>query len=123
MKEIENLTIKEAKKKLEEYEQLSELFGKKVKSTEDHPYEVGKNYFIRTVTMHLVGKLIAVYDKELVIQDAAWVADNGRFHKFMEGELDDNCEIEPFPDGLVIVGRGSILDCALWKGELLRSVK
>jgi hypothetical protein len=124
MKSIENLTIKEAKEKLAEYEQLTELFGKSNGGVDtNHPFEVGKFYFIRTVTMHLVGKLIAVYDKELVLQDCAWVADNGRFHKFVNGELDNNCEIEPFPDGKVLVGRGSLLDCTIWKGKPLRSVK
>lgn len=43
-----------------------------------HPFEVGKNYFIRTVTHHHTGKLVAVYDHELVLENAAWIADDGR---------------------------------------------
>ena len=42
-----------------------------------HPYEIGKNYFIRTVTHHLVGRLIKVTSKELVLEEASWIADDG----------------------------------------------
>ena len=45
----------------------------------NHPYKIGSNYLIRTVTMIYTGKLVAVYDKELVISSASWIADTGRF--------------------------------------------
>jgi len=38
-----------------------------VMSEREAPYEVGKNYFIRTVTMSYTGKLIWVGEKELVL--------------------------------------------------------
>lgn len=123
MKKLNELTIKEAKERLKEYEELSALFNKNVESDNSDYWKIGKPYFIRTVTMHLVGELVGVYDKELVLKDASWIADNGRFHRFVNGELDDNCEIEPFPDGEVIVGRGALLDATIWKGKLLREVK
>ena len=30
----------------------------------EHPYSVGKAYFIRTVTMYYIGKLVAVYPQD-----------------------------------------------------------
>jgi len=78
----------------------------------DHPYQIGKAYFIRTVTMYYIGKLVKVLPQELVLEHAAWVADTGRFADAMsKGTLS---EVEPFPAGQVIVGRGSVIDACLW---------
>lgn len=87
-----------------------------------HPYEIGKNYFIRTVTHHLTGKLVAVHETELVLEDAAWIADDGRFAEAVEkGEFS---EVEPFPAGRqVIVGRGSLVDAISIPFKLPRAQK
>ena len=84
---------------------LKETTGKST----DHPYEVGKNYHIRTVTMAHAGKLKAVYDKELVLEGASWVADTGRFNEYLK-DTSKVSENEPFKND-VIVGRGAIVDC------------
>ena len=79
------------------------------------PWKSGEAYLIRTVTMFVVGRLLEVYDQELVLIDAAWVPDTGRFHDaLVTGRLN---EVEPFP-GLVIVGRGSIVDATQWVHSL-----
>lgn len=87
-----------------------------------HPYSVGKNYFIRTVTHHLTGKLIKVTAKELVLEGAAWIADDGRFHDALKtGKLN---EVEPFPSECeVIVGRGSLIDAVEWLHKLPQDQK
>ena len=74
-----------------------------------HPYQVGKLYHCRTVTMAIAGKLKAVYDSELVFEDASWVASTGRFNEYLKdtNKIDEN---EPFQND-VIVGRGAIVDC------------
>ena len=89
---------------------------------DDHPYKVGSNYFIRTVTHHFTGKLIKVTKQELVLIDAAWIADDGRFHDAMtKGEFD---EIEPYVSGQeVIIGRGSIIDASTWNHALPKEQK
>lgn len=103
--DIDDLTIGQAK-------ELSQMFGKceAVAAAENpaSPWEIGKKYFIRTVTMYLTGELISVSEKELVLKDGAWIADSGRFN---EALIDiNNCkEVEPFQNP-VIVGRGSIID-------------
>ena len=73
-----------------------------------HPFEIDKNYFFRTLTHYYTGKLIAVYENELVLANAAWIADTGRFNVAIKtGEFD---EVEPFADHEVIIGRGMITD-------------
>jgi hypothetical protein len=78
-------------------------------SSAEHPYAVGKNYFIRTVTHHYTGTLIAVYPAELVLAKAAWIADDGRLTQALATETFSEVEIYPI-DQPVIIGRGSILD-------------
>lgn len=76
--------------------------------SQDHPYEIGKPYFIRTVTMIDTGIVIAVTDKEIILEEAAWIADTGRFAQALE-KAEFN-EVEPFPNGRVIVNRSAIIE-------------
>lgn len=81
---------------------------------------LGEKYLIRTVTMMLTGRLVYLDDKELVLEDAAWIADSGRFSEALKtGKLN---EVEPFP-GEAGVGRGAIVDFAVWGHELPKVVK
>lgn len=107
--ELENLSIKEAKQKLRELKELSELLNQPVQANNDSIWELGKNYFIRTVTHHHTGKLLLVTDKELVLENAAWIADSGRFQQALEKcEFD---EVEMFPKGkIVILNRGAMIE-------------
>lgn len=103
MLDINDLTIKQIK----EIQQMTSCCS----SEEGCPWVLGKNYFIRTVTIHLIGKLCFVSDKELLLKDASWVADRGRFHDALKtGELN---EVEPFVNN-VIVNRGSVIDATVW---------
>ena len=89
-------------------------------SGESHPYQIGKNYFIRTVTMFYTGKLIKVTAKEIILSDAAWIADTGRFMDAIKmGKLN---EVEPFQDD-VVIGRGSLIDATIWNHPLPREQK
>jgi hypothetical protein len=74
----------------------------------DGVWEIGASYLIRTVTMIDTGRLVRVTEHELVLDNAAWIADTGRFMTaLLIGEFN---EVEPFPYGQVIVGRGAIID-------------
>ncbi len=85
-----------------------------------YPWQIGKNYLIRTVTNYFTGRLIHVGHLELVLADAAWIADTGRFSDAVRnGTLN---EVEPYP-GEVIVGRGSITDACVWDSSLPREQK
>lgn len=95
---------------------------KTICETDNDPWAefLGKNVLIRTVTMIQVGTLVGIGEQELVLRDAAWVADTGRFADVLKGTIKPK-EVEPWPDGNVIVGRGAVIDACLWTGDLLRS--
>lgn len=79
------------------------------------PYQVGKNYLIRSVTHYYTGRLVSVFRQELVLEDAAWIADTGRFSNALKsGNLN---EVEPM-SGRVVVGRGAIIDASIWEHSL-----
>ncbi len=77
-------------------------------TSDNSAWEIGKVYLIRTVTMIDTGVLVAVTDQELVLEDAAWIADTGRFSDAIKSA--SFSEVEPFPDGRVIIGRGAVVD-------------
>ena len=86
-----------------------------------HPYQIGKNYFIQTVTHYYTGKLLEVLKDELVLEDAAWIADTGRFSDFIkDGKFH---EAEPYPSGKLIIGRGSLVQAFQWPHKLPREQK
>ena len=87
----------------------------------NHPYSIGSNYLIRTVTMIYTGKLEAVYDKELVISSAAWIPETERWADCVEKGIFK--EIEPYPNGKITIGRGAILDAVPVKWSLPRTQK
>ena len=65
---------------------ILELVSDKTETGElNTPFVVGKNYFIRTFTYHSLGKLKAITGQFLVLEDAGWVADSGRFNEFLSG--------------------------------------
>ncbi len=85
----------------------------KPKGDTSHPWQIGKNYFIRTVTMAQTGKLVAVHEKELVLERAAWIADTGRFADAM-ADTSKFSEVEPWPaDEPVIVSRAAVIDAVV----------
>lgn len=71
-----------------------------------HPYKIGQAYLVETVTKYYTGRLIAVHAQELVLEDAAWIADTGRYSQAVK--TGDFSEVEPI-QGPVVVGRGSIV--------------
>ena len=99
--DINDLTLGQIK-------QLTSLFPQAAPATDDSAWEMGKHYLIRTVTMIDAGKLIGVTEHELILEDASWIADTGRFSDAVaKAEFG---EVEPFPDGRVIIGRGAVVD-------------
>ena len=69
---------------------------------------IGRKYFIRTVTHHHTGELVAITDQEVVLKDAAWIADDGRLTDALRSET--FAEVELFPEGNVLIGREAIID-------------
>jgi hypothetical protein len=77
-------------------------------SSEVGPWEIGKNYLLRLVTVYDAGKLIGVGPQELILEDASWIPDTGRFADVLKSC--DFSEVEPFPKGRVIVNRDAVID-------------
>ena len=104
--DLDSLTVGEIKS-------IQKMFG--CSEPEQCLWRVGEKYLIRTVTHYYTGRLKAVTDKELLLENAAWIADTKRFYDTLtKGEFN---EVEPFNTD-VIVGRGAVVDAAIWKHDL-----
>jgi hypothetical protein len=86
------------------------------------PIHLGATVFIRSVTHYYTGRIILLTKEEIVLEDAAWIADTGRFSEAMKtGTLN---EVEPYASGqLVSVSRGGVVDVAAWPFALQTTVK
>lgn len=84
------------------------------------PFEVGKAYYIRTVTYHLVGRVEKIIGSfvQFEADTTSWIADSGRFMSAIDdGKLD---EVEPVKvtSG---VSLGAVVDYFEWVHELPRN--
>jgi len=84
------------------------------------PFEIGEKLFIRTVTHHLIGKLVKITGRFLTLSDAAWIADDGRFMDAInDGKLNEvepvNCDVR--------VNSDTIIDAYAWTHDLPRGQK
>jgi hypothetical protein len=92
-----------------QFKELSAIFsgGQAVKL----PFNVGEAYLFRTVTHIQTGRVKEICGPFVVLEDAAWVADTGRFHDSLKnGDLG---EVEPFT-GDCILNTGSLIDATPW---------
>ena len=75
---------------------------------------VGQKLFIRTVTYHMTGKVTKRMGAFIQLEDAAWIADSGRFSDAIKkGDLN---EVEPV--GTAWVNLSSVVDFFPWKHAL-----
>lgn len=80
---------------------------------------VGEKYFFRTVTYHLTGKVRKVIGTILELEDAAWIADSGRFMQAIkDGKLN---EVEPV--GKAYLNINTVTDFFPWKHALPKEQK
>lgn len=97
-----------------EYIKKSDVTNLPTIETNTAPFSIGTAYIIRTVTHTYTGRLTWISATELVLEDAAWIADSGRWmNAIKDGELN---EVEPM--GTVIVGRGALVDATVWTHPL-----
>lgn len=94
---------------------LLELLRDKLGNTSSaHPFKVGEKYYIRTVTHHQTGRVKEIHGKFLVLEQAAWIADSGRFMQaILDGELS---EVEPVKE--CYVNMDTIIDAFPWNHSL-----
>ena len=97
-------------------EQLEDEETIEVDSYEDM---IGKQFFFRTVTYHLVGKVTKRIGHFLQLENASWIADSGRFmNAIKEGTLS---EVEPV--GAAFINIESVTDFFPWKHKLPKEQK
>lgn len=87
------------------------------------PLRVGNAVFIRAVTHYYTGRIVAIEPDRVLLGEAAWVADTGRWNKALTEGAASLAEVEPYPDGVCGVMRGAIVDYCNFPGELPRAVK
>lgn len=108
---IDELTLGQLK-------QIQRMCG--TKEILNQPFKVGEKYFIRTATFFHLGRLKEISNKWLILEDACWVADTGRFYDFLK---DGKCnEYESFQDD-VFIPLDSVIDITKWKHELFKGQK
>ena len=88
----------------------------------NNPLRVGNTVFIRTVTYYYTGRIVAITDNDILLAEAAWVADSGRWaDAIATGKLS---EVEPYPDdAIVAVNREIYCDAVTWNHPLPRDQK
>ena len=118
--DLNKLSFEELKSELEKLSKQKESIEKV--TVKNSAFVTGENYLIRTVTMIYTGKLTKVFDKELVIINAAWIPETERWADTVaNGKFK---EIEPYPDNSeVILNREAILDITKVYWELPRGQK
>ena len=80
----------------------------------------GQSVFIRTVTHYYTGRVTNTSESVIMLEDAAWIADTGRYHiALRDGILN---EVEPIPSW-VIINREAIVDIVPWNHPLPREAK
>lgn len=92
----------------------------KAKGDSLNPVRVGNAVFIRTVTMYYTGTILEITERAILLGDAAWIADTGRFSNALKtGVLG---EVEPY-HAPVAINADHILDVTTWGHALPREVK
>ena len=92
-------------------DQLGEDCYKDITSLQDM---VGEKFYFRTVTYHLTGRVKKVIGSILELENAAWIADSGRFmNAIKEGKLS---EVEPV--GRAYINIQSVTDFFPWRHSL-----
>ena len=90
----------------------SQLIGEK--EINEFQDMIGKKFFFRTVTYHLIGKVVRQIGNFFVLMDASWIADSGRFMSAIkEGKLN---EIEPV--GTAYLNLDTVTDFFPWEHDL-----
>jgi len=105
----------------ETYEKLKAQFGAEVETLDLDSLDslIGQKWFFRTVTYHMLGLVEKRLGKFLVLVDASWIADSGRFMQAIKnGTLD---EVEPV--GACLLNLDTVTDAFPWKHPLPKNQK
>jgi len=84
------------------------------------PFEIGEQYFIRTVTYHSTGKVKKIVGDFIILEKGAWIADSGRLSDALKKGFEkiDSSEIEPYEDVEWMININSIVDACKYPYKL-----
>jgi hypothetical protein len=85
------------------------------------PYPIGTNVYIRAVTYHSTGRIAGVNGQWLELENAAYIATDGRYGDATERGIQnvDGSEIEPVGgEHTMRVNLNAIVDVVVHPGEL-----
>ena len=78
----------------ETYEKIREQLGEsEIFEVSSYDDLIGKQFFFRTVTYHMVGKVVKIVGKFAQLEKASWIADSGRFSQAVK--TGSFSEVEP----------------------------
>lgn len=83
-------------------------------------FPFGGSVAVRTVTHYYTGRVHGVHGNFLILEDAAWIPDTGRWSTFLSAGTAN--EIEPYPEN-VAIALGAIIDATPWPHTLPSAVK
>jgi len=86
-------------------------------------FEIGKSYFFRLATYHVVGRVEEVRDGLIRLSSASWIADSGRLSRALKNgfESEPSSEIEPTGDH--IISAAALIDAVPYNHDLPKEVK
>jgi dTDP-D-glucose 4,6-dehydratase len=75
-------------------------------------YKVGEKRMFRTVTHIITGEIVSIHSDGVIVRDAAWIADTGRYADAVAKSTFS--EVEPYPDGAeVVVNLSAMIDSCI----------
>lgn len=76
-----------------------------------NPWVLNSRYLVRTSATVTVGKLVAITDFEVLLEDSGWISNAGRLSDAILRAK--NGEVEPLSSGDVIISRYAIIDAVV----------
>ena len=100
----------------ETFERLKDqLLGEEKVDISDYDDFIGEKMFFRTVTYHLIGKVVKRIGLFFQLEDASWIADTDRFMQAIDKGLLN--EVEPIKT-VWWVNLSACSDFGIWKHKL-----
>lgn len=88
------------------------------------PFDINKQYLMRTIGYHWIGRVQSIVGRFLILEEASWVADTGRYSEALDGKIGElqSSELEPSPRP-VIINTDHITDAVEYPFKIPRGVK
>jgi len=81
---------------------------------------VGETVFIRTVTYHYLGRILAISPDTIHLGEVSWVSESGRWSELLRtGQFSSQAEVEVYLPGMITaLSRAAIVEIIPWPHQL-----